>query len=634
MSLNPYHFNHPPFHWNGPFPNIYNIDSYGAVGDGVTDDRAAIKACFDEAILNMPCIVQFGTGDYGISGGMQIEPPQGARGLIIKGMGATATRVRFNGSGEIQPGQFIAFAIRPTGTPVYQTYSTYLKDVIIQDIGFYDDDPITHQFYGTTVETGTSTSGGATTMTDSGASFADYSGGYQIRNIDDGSIGRIVSNTGTEITVTGMYGGTNNTWGTDAYEIAINTQIEESHAIQLKYCINGQVRNCHCDSIGDEGWDFGKVEQGILTGNSSVNTPSAGGAGVINVSQGSRSIVISDNRLAGSTVSGTISGNEKSSGIAIEQIAEAQVIEDIVVANNTVVDFGQAGVTLSFAFAGTQMNNLSFTGNAFNNCDIGIERTGVQPLENLLIAGNTFENGTTGIQFATGSVNSNIVNNNFDTFSSKGISGIFDEINMQGNNFEDITNECIEMQTGSDNITIVGGVMDNCGTTARNNVKCPAGSESSIEGVMIVNAASTTSVITAVKNVKNNTIVQTAAENTQIATAKNVVGNSINGGIRTTGVGGIISNNNIIATSDLGNAAILMTAAKDDYIISNNYIVTTDSRYAIDIPTGCDGCLILGNHVANAANGIRVNAGASGGFVDGNKGSVSVAGYTEGTNVA
>ena len=58
---------------------------FQCVADGSTDDRAVLLQAFDLAKVNMPCAVEFGPGDYAVTGGMEIKPPAGSRGLTIIG---------------------------------------------------------------------------------------------------------------------------------------------------------------------------------------------------------------------------------------------------------------------------------------------------------------------------------------------------------------------------------------------------------------------------------------------------------------------------------------------------------------------------------------------------------------------
>ena len=117
---------------------------YQCVADGTADDRAQMLAALTEAAANMPCSVEFGAGNYGISGGIEIKPPQGAKGLRVVGH-EYATRVGFNGASPLTSGQFIAFKVIPSVLPSpADTLSEYVQGISFEGITFFDDDPALH----------------------------------------------------------------------------------------------------------------------------------------------------------------------------------------------------------------------------------------------------------------------------------------------------------------------------------------------------------------------------------------------------------------------------------------------------------------------------------------------------------
>jgi len=59
--MNTFHFNNPPFHWDNPFQESFNVMSYGATGDGVTDDTATIQSALTAAPSGATVIVPDGT---------------------------------------------------------------------------------------------------------------------------------------------------------------------------------------------------------------------------------------------------------------------------------------------------------------------------------------------------------------------------------------------------------------------------------------------------------------------------------------------------------------------------------------------------------------------------------------------
>jgi hypothetical protein len=75
------------------------------------------------------------------------------------------------------------------------------------------------QVTGTTTSAGAST-GGKSTLTDTGADFSDIEAGDWVHNTTDGSHGIVVSKTSSTVLVTALFNGTNDDWSSsDAYVI-------------------------------------------------------------------------------------------------------------------------------------------------------------------------------------------------------------------------------------------------------------------------------------------------------------------------------------------------------------------------------------------------------------------------------
>jgi hypothetical protein len=78
-----------------------------------------------------------------------------------------------------------------------------------------------------------------TILTDSTASWTtDEWVGYWIKNVTDGSVGEIVSNTATTITVDDLYGGTSNDWvAADVYNIQVPINPDAGQGISHRFMI-------------------------------------------------------------------------------------------------------------------------------------------------------------------------------------------------------------------------------------------------------------------------------------------------------------------------------------------------------------------------------------------------------------
>ena len=78
---------------------VLNVKDFGAVGDGKTDDEAAIWATFECALMDymvkdIPVTVYFPEGQYGLmNGGLYFYLPRGAGNLTIKGDGADKSTI-------------------------------------------------------------------------------------------------------------------------------------------------------------------------------------------------------------------------------------------------------------------------------------------------------------------------------------------------------------------------------------------------------------------------------------------------------------------------------------------------------------------------------------------------------------
>jgi len=121
-----------------------NVRDYGAVGNGTTDDRAAILAAFEAAKGMLPCEVYFPAGTYGISNGMTVELPCGKGGLSVRGAGMGVSVIRclttFTVSEETE---WELLAIRPDRTPTDE--SEYLHSITVTDLSLSDPYPTIHR---------------------------------------------------------------------------------------------------------------------------------------------------------------------------------------------------------------------------------------------------------------------------------------------------------------------------------------------------------------------------------------------------------------------------------------------------------------------------------------------------------
>jgi len=127
--------------------NRISVRDYGAVGDGVADDRQAILDAFHAAQTMLPCEVYFPAGTYGISSGITIEMEYGTGGLHVCGAGCDITAIRYLDDYTSQYGWY-AIRIWPVGRPDrIPAEDDYLHDISYTGLTVYDPDPIGHALH-------------------------------------------------------------------------------------------------------------------------------------------------------------------------------------------------------------------------------------------------------------------------------------------------------------------------------------------------------------------------------------------------------------------------------------------------------------------------------------------------------
>ena len=121
-----------------------NVRDYGAVGDGVTDDRVAIMDAFEAAKSMLPCEVYFPAGTYGISNGIQVTLPCGSGGLVVRGVGSGLSVLSCLDNYTLTDTTvWEALRVVPSTTPANE--NAYLQDITIEGMATYDAKPLTHQ---------------------------------------------------------------------------------------------------------------------------------------------------------------------------------------------------------------------------------------------------------------------------------------------------------------------------------------------------------------------------------------------------------------------------------------------------------------------------------------------------------
>jgi hypothetical protein len=128
--------------WYGVAGEQYNVKAYGAKGDGVTNDLAAIQQAVDNAAASPSGgVVYLPPGDYLIGSSLTLPRANGSlRPLVIRGAGTTVTRIKTpTWIPESRP--TIEFEAVGNATPTHYVFEDF--EVLRQNDGriFHHDQP-------------------------------------------------------------------------------------------------------------------------------------------------------------------------------------------------------------------------------------------------------------------------------------------------------------------------------------------------------------------------------------------------------------------------------------------------------------------------------------------------------------
>lgn len=598
------------------------VTFYQCTADGSTDDRATLVTAFATAVANLPCVVEFGAGDYAISDGINIDVAPSGSGLTIKGQGPNTTKLSWEGGTSASSGYFF-FKIEPTGTPSKTDPAAWLKNITIEGIGFKDNDPFLHQDRNGTI-TGTATGGSTTTLVVASAPFTagafDEVGGgttHYIANETTGAVARVISNTTTTVTFDELLIGSRDTFiNTDSYTISTLTQVEETHAISVKYSENVTIKDCTAVNVGDEAFNFTFVKRGSMTGLVTVGCPSISySGGAITAQHGCEDIVISGCQLDGGASYDTVSIFDGSQGINIEAL-DTNFIENVSLSGNQIRNFGAEAINLSSVTSGTNISNVSITGNAVSNCYNGVGRLGQEPITNITVVGNTFKDITNyGINLdgditkATGWV---ISDNTFDTCAVGGMQLNMSDSLLSNNTFIGCPRG-IFIFDGL-NINIASGLFVGCGGSSLEEIEdVSTTSSTSVSNITIKGSLTSAACVKGVYSLSNSVIeaqVSPTSPQTMVLDVPRVIGNTLAGGIACLNSydGGIYSNNRIdyVPTSGAHDAINVKGACSNTVISGNSMDVSTGTSNSrcIDIDAGATYTLIVGNNLKSKTAGL------------------------------
>jgi len=620
---------------------------YKCNGDGSTDDRAQILAALTLAIANMPAKVELGAGDYAMSNGIELDLPDSSQGLTIKGQGANTTTLRWHNATVTD---YYALKIFSDNAKTYKTanagaenVSIYPRDIIVEDIGFLDDDPFAHQTRGTDF-LGTADSGSTTTMTDTGAftsTLFNRSGGpstttFYIANTTTGAIGRIVSNTADTVTFDELVAGSSNTFSaSDGYQISCvdanngtyGNQVEETHAVTIQYCRNAHIRNCTADAIGDEAFNFSFVKQGSMSNLTCRHVPSMSfSGGAITVQHGCEDISVTDNLLDAGETYGSVSAFVGCQGINLEAIDLAP-IKNITINGNKIRGMGASGINMNSSFTGTSITQIAILSNTVENCGLGLARQGGESTSEVTVVGNVFKGITDyGIDVNGTPADSSqwiVSDNTLDTCTAGGMQLNMVNTLLSNNIFKDC-GRGIFIFNGVD-INIASGVFIGCGGSLQEEIEdTSATSTTRVANIIIEDSNASSSHVKGVHSLANSTIKnsnQTTQRQTGIYDVNHVSGCDIDVGITQiagTGIRGSVCNNTIDYFDGGGagtGAAINLNSSNDEWLISGNRIdvsTSTNNQECLIIPSGAVDTLVVGNHFKSKTAGVANSVSDSG----------------------
>lgn len=397
---------------------------------------------------------------------------------------------------------------------------------------------------------------------------------------------------------------------------------EQTHGIQLKYIQNAVISNCLAYNIGDEAFDMAFVQNGKIINNTGIATPSPllvgvanTGAATINL-QNCRNVVVTNNTVQGSTVAGTKSALAGSSGIGLENVVSDpdDDISGIVISNNVVRDFADAGILVNNSDSGTEVKDSAITSNILDNCGQGVGFIGNNMHRNFVVQANVIKGVAEGIKFdllKENNLDCVVAFNQISDCTSDGILCNGTRVSLSGNNISNGSGRAIFCSQGVD-VSISGGIIDDCGGASLPDIQGGLGATSStnvtVDGVTIRNSNSDGRVTRYVDHVKNCHIHQTTPTYEQVSTCTTATSNVLNGGIRpNVGVALVISGNHIDSGgTNLGGVTVLTNTAangaNNNSVISNNYIKNAASgtdHQCIRVVTGTTGCLITSNVAVN-----------------------------------
>ena len=400
---------------------VLNVKDFGAVGDGKTDDEAAIWATFECALMDymvndIPVTVYFPEGQYGLkNGGLYVYLPRGAGNLTVKGDGADKSTIVYLEEWT-NSGSWVALRIYPRITPT--SIDEYLHDITIQDLGVYDTDPLAHAWH-----------------KDKGDPDTEETHGFNIQHCIRATIKNCkVVDAGDEC-------------------------FDLSHCIDSVMTENLVVKN-RITGKGGGSFSVGDGSKNVTVSNNTVifDTDDASvshyGFAVEALTEHVEDVYIINNAA------------QNINGWGVSLGAPNGTIDDVLVQNNLLIGCKEGGIR--FVGSGLTTNTKVLDNDILNTC-FGISIDGMNK-ENTLVDGCTIENLTSyGVSVNSPRNRNNIIQNTvirnakWRAFYNAGTNTLFDRVLVDGSGTAgNITDSAVIQYTGGGDCTISNSVFLNC----------------------------------------------------------------------------------------------------------------------------------------------------------------------------
>lgn len=306
-----------------------NVRDYGAVGDGVADDRQAIINAFTVAKTMLPCEVYFPAGIYGISNGITVEMAYGTGGLRVCGAGRDVAQIKYLDSYDPDQAGNMWYAIRiwPVGMPNTKPTNTddYLHDISITGLTVYDTDPCAHAWHPS-----------------KGDPNKEETHGFDLQYIKRVSV-------------------------TDCNLLYVGDEAIDICGCHDVIVVNNHVEGCPAAGTGGGAISIGDGCKGVVVSGNTVN--------------GSAPDEVLDD--------GTVL-KKYNFGIAVESLFIPVV--DVTITDNVVTNIQGNGINLGATNEGSGLANIVISNNVIDNCCIGIDDEGTKPKQGIKIGDNLIIN--------------------------------------------------------------------------------------------------------------------------------------------------------------------------------------------------------------------------------------------------